>query len=137
MKTTTLMLLMAALWLPGCALFPQPVSTAIQAPPPERCVSPTYEKQQHAFRCGAIVYDLMQPPVRSRRVFDFLSRETFTRRHFVVRSGGRRYVFKAVQLAGERHPRTVLLETPGGFVRLQLDGAGNVVASERAADLSG
>jgi len=120
----------------GCASSP-PIRATPSLALTSCCVSPTYDPQQHVFRCGAIVYDLMQTPVRSRRVFDLLSRETFTRRHFVVRSGGRRYVFKAVQLDGERHPRKVLLETPGGFVQLQLDNAGNVVRSNRAADLSG
>jgi hypothetical protein len=100
------------------------------------CDDLAYSRDDLRFRCGAVTYDLLQVPVRSRQVFDLVSREAYTRRHYLVRFGGRRYAFKAEQLAGERYPRRVLLETRRGFTRLLLDRQGNVVSSSQAPDLS-
>lgn len=100
------------------------------------CDDLAYSRDDLRFKCGAVTYDLLQAPVRSRRIFDLVSREAFTRRHYLVRVGGRRYAFKAEQLAGERYPRRVLLETRQGFTRLLLDQEGNVVSSNQAPDLS-
>jgi len=132
--TRAMLLLSTTMVLLVCGAPPAPTWTI-----PARgsgCSELSYSPQQVAFRCGAVTYDLLRTPVRSRRIFDIVSREAFTRRHFVTRRGGRRYVFQTVQLEGEPYPRVVLLETPRGFTRVLLDRQGNVVRSEAASDLS-
>jgi hypothetical protein len=95
-----------------------------------------FSKQELALHLGGVTYDLLgAAPVRSARVFDLLSRETFTRRYFVTHSEGRQYAFKTEQREGELYPRTILVETRNGFRRVVLDTAGNILRADAARDL--
>lgn len=146
MKPTMLLLTLPSILVLGCGAFhggpgdqarPVTSSRMVQIPGAgSGCAHLAYSRDHLRFRCDAVTYDLLQAPVRSRQIFDIVTREAFTRRHFLVRVGGRRYAFKAEQLEGERYPRRVLLETRRGFARLLLDREGNVVASSEAIDLS-
>lgn len=115
----------------GAARLPAGPVTATRANV-ARCDRIDFDKQDLRFRCGGVTYDLLGEPVRSRRVFDIVSRQTFTRRHYVTHG----YAYKTVQLGSERYPRMVMLETHGGFRHLVLDRQGNVIQSVRAPDLS-
>jgi len=127
-----MMMLIAAAALMGCGT----VRTSAMAPVHgASCASLGYSKQDLKFRCGSVTYDLLATPVRSQRIFDIVTRESFTRRHYLVQVGGQRYAFKAEQMEGERYPRQVVLETGQGFTRLLLDLQGNVVGAMPAVSL--
>ena len=95
-----------------------------------------FQKRELRLDAGGVTYDLLSAmPVRSARIYDLVSRETFTRRYFVVHAEGRQYVCKTEQREGELYPRKILVETRAGFRRVLLDGEGNIVRAEAVADL--
>lgn len=117
--------------LGGCA-----VAVARGPRPHPPAAELAFSKQDLALRVGGVIYDLLgSTPVRSARIFDLLSRETFTRRYFVVHAEGRKYAFKTEQREGEAYPRAILVETRSGFRRVLLDAAGNILRADAARDL--
>jgi len=130
-RLTPLLVILAA----GCA-GPATRADVVHLPARGGCDDLTYCKEALTFRCGAVTYDLLQTPVRSRRIFDILSREAVTTRHYLVRSGGRYYSFRTEQLEGARFPREVLLETRRGFAHVRLRDDGAVIATEHTPGLS-
>lgn len=133
MKTRLMLLLVVA--TAGCG----GVSTrtrVVHLPGRGGCDELTYSRQELTFRCGAVTYDLLQTPVRSRRIFDLLSREAVTTRHYLVRSGGRYYAFRTEQLDGARFPREVMLETRRGFAHVRLGDGGEVTGLEHTPGLT-
>jgi hypothetical protein len=115
----------------GCGLPPSAVAPARAARRPL-----AFHRQSLTLECESLSFDLLRAtPVRSARVYDLLSHETFTRRYFLVQAGGRPYALKTEQLEGEPYPRKIAVETPAGFRLVLLDRRGNVVSSEGARDL--
>lgn len=124
--TITLALTFAA----GCAGSIRGTNFQIKAPLQQTgCQQVSFDKQALAFNCDALVYDLLKTPIRSRRIYDILTQESYTRRHFVVQTEGRQYVYRTEQLDGVGFPARVLLETRRGFMQVQLNQFGQVVSS--------
>jgi hypothetical protein len=133
MRPLLLLIVTTQLLACGAARLPaEPATATATRVRVARCDRIAFDRQDLRFRCGGVTYDLLRKPVRSRRVFDIVSRQTFTRRHY-VKDG---YAYKTVQLGSERYPRMVMLETQAGFRHLVLDRQGNVIQSVRAPDLS-
>ena len=130
-RATLLLVTLAA----GCGA-PTTRASVVHLPARGGCEELTYCKEALTFRCGAVTYDLLQTPVRSRRIFDILSREAVTTRHYLVRAGKRYYAFRTEQLEGARFPREVLLETRRGFAHVQLGDDGEVIATEQTPGLT-
>jgi hypothetical protein len=128
--TRTLTTITLVALLGGCATTP-PADSFIRfsAPPETGCEDVAFDRQNLAFRCDERTYDLLQTPVRSRKIYDFVTRERFTRRHFVNSASGKRYVYRTEQMEGEGFPTRVVLETRQGFMLLKLDRLGQVVST--------
>ena len=113
----------------GCAAVPQTTFVSHRAPVRAGCQELAFDRQNLAFRCDERTYELLQTPVRSRRIFDIVTRERFTRRHFIATTNGQRYVYRTEQMEGAGFPARVVLETRRGFMLLKLDKQGQVVSS--------
>ena len=122
-------LLLAAL-LGGCATTtPTDSFIAFSAPAEAGCRDVGFDRQNLAFRCDERTYDLLQTPVRSRKIYDIVTHERYTRRHFMMSARGERYVYRTEQMEGHGFPARVVLETRQGFMMLKLDRHGQVVSS--------
>lgn len=95
-RATLLLVILAA----GCGA-PTTRASVVHLPARGGCEL-TYCKDELTFRCGAVTYDLLRTPVRSRRIFDILSREAVTTRHYLVREGKRYYAYRTERLDGAR-----------------------------------
>lgn len=125
---TTAIFALAAL-LGGCATANKDTFIAFTAPVEAGCQDVGFDRQNLAFRCDERTYDLLQTPVRSRKIFDIVTRERYTRRHFVKSAEGKRYTYRTEQMEGHGFPARVVLETRQGFMLLKLDMYGQVISS--------
>ena len=115
--------------LGGCATTHKDTFVAFTAPTEAGCREVAFDRQNLAFRCDERTYDLLQTPVRSRKIFDIVTHERFTRRHFITSARGHSYVYRTEQMEGEGFPTRVVLETRQGFMLLELNQFGQVVNS--------
>ena len=129
MNSTQTMALISLALLGGCATAHKDTFVAFTAPSEAGCREVAFDRQNLAFRCDERTYDLLQVPVRSRKIFDIVTREQFTRRHFVTSARGHSYVYRTEQMEGEGFPTRVVLETRQGFMLLKLNQFGQVVSS--------
>ncbi len=128
---TTRMLTLTTLvaLLGGCAATSKDTYIAFTAPPEVGCQEVAFDKQNLAFRCDERTYDLLQTPVRSRKIYDIVTRERFTRRHFIASGKGKQYVYRTEQMEGAALPARVVLETRQGFMLLKLNQFGQVIST--------
>ncbi len=127
-QTLTMITLLAALW-GGCATTAKDTYVSFTSPAGVGCQDVAFDRQNLAFRCDERTYDLLQTPVRSRKIYDIVTRERYTRRHFINSANGRRYVYRTEQMEGDGFPARVVLETQKGFMLLKLNQFGQVVSS--------
>ncbi len=128
--TQTLTMITFAALMGGCATTnPADSYIRVTAPPETGCDSVAFDRQNLAFRCDERTYDLLQTPVRSRKIYDIVTQERYTRRHFVNSARGERYVYRTEQMEGQGFPARVLLETAQGFMLLRLNKVGQVVST--------
>lgn len=122
-----ILILLAAIVLAGCSTTGTPAAQVRLAAGSPGCGKFVFNKKTLRFQCDDIAYDLLGSPERIRRIFDIVSREAFTRSHYIVKSQGKRYAFRTERMEGEHFPWKIILETRRGFVRVVLDPRGNVV----------
>lgn len=113
----------------GCATSPQRVPVGI--PVADTNCRVEYDHGEKMFHCGNIRYDL-EGPVLGEKVERFgpAIPATITQQRS-VRVGRQDFRYTTEIWAGEGHPHTVWLETPGGKYKFEIDRGGKVWGVEK------